>query len=124
MTPQIMSEVKKEEIRILESEQMSVSVLVEITKFLERTSVQYVELSLINHRYIYPNYYDFNRMQFDETIQDVLKRVVDDIRRKNPEVSSDYTQYGFFTLTSNELLEETKTVKASMDVCSEQFFRC
>jgi len=62
-------------------------------------------------------------MQFDETIQDVLKRVVDDIRRKNPEVSSDCTQYGFFTLTSNELLDETKTVKASMDVCTKQFLK-
>lgn len=42
MTPQIMNDVRKDELRILESEQMSVSVLVEITKFLERTSVQYV----------------------------------------------------------------------------------
>jgi hypothetical protein len=95
MTPQIISEVRKDELRILESEQMSVSVLVEITKFLERTSVQ---------------------MQFDETIQEVLKRVVDDIRRKNPEVSNDYAQYGFFTLTSNELLDEIKTVRSSMDL--------
>jgi hypothetical protein len=55
-------------------------------------------------------------MQFDETIQEVLKRVVDDIRRKNPEVSNDYAQYGFFTLTSNELLDEIKTVRSSMDV--------
>jgi hypothetical protein len=47
MTPQIISEVRKDELRILESEQVSVSVLVEITKFLERTSVQYV--NKINH---------------------------------------------------------------------------
>lgn len=59
-------------------------------------------------------------MQFDETIQEVLKRVVDDIRRKNPEVSNDYAQYGFFTLTSNELLDEIKTVRSSMDVSFSQ----
>lgn len=55
-------------------------------------------------------------MQFDETIAEVLKRVVDDIRRKNPEVSNDYSQYGFFTLTSNELLDEVRSVRSSMEV--------